>query len=113
VDPVDVTMNVLPLASWGKVQGRVQGTTCGGAVVPINAFIRLSLVSNPDLGANIRADAQGNYGWWLPAGRYDVIVAKDDWTPKVVRVKVERGFVLTTNFMLTPFEPCPASLGGV
>ena len=113
VSPIPVTMNVLPPPGWGKLQGLVQGTTCGGSVVPINAFIRIQQVANPDIGDNIRADNQGRYGWWLPAGRYDIIVAKDGWTPKVVRVKVERGIVLTTNFMLTPFEACPPSLGGV
>ena len=33
-------------------------------------------------------------------------MAKDNWVPEAVVVKVERGFVLTQNFMLEPFTPC-------
>ncbi len=106
VPNVDVTMHVLPPPSWGKIQGTVLGQGCTGPPVGIPAFIRINLVSNPEIGYSIRADNQGRYAWWLPAGRYQVIVAKDNWVPEVSTVKVERGFVVTLNFMLEPFTPC-------
>jgi hypothetical protein len=106
VPAVDVTMHVLPPASWGKIQGTVLGQGCTGAPVGVPAFIRINLVSNPEVGYSIRADNQGRYAWWLPAGRYQIIVAKDNWVPEVATVKVERGFVVTQNFTLEPFTPC-------
>ena len=106
VPAVDVTMHVTPPATWGKIQGTVLGQGCTGPPVGVPAFIRINLLSNPEIGYSIRADNQGRYAWWLPAGKYQVIVAKDNWVPEAVVVKVERGFVLTQNFMLEPFTPC-------
>ena len=107
---VDVTMNVLPPPTWGKIQGTVVGQPCTGEPEPIQAFVRISLANNPEIGASIRADAQGRYAWWLPAGNYQVIAAKDDWNPQAKMTNLDAGFVNTVNFTLTPFAGC--SSGG-
>ena len=69
-------MNVSPPNNWGKIQGTVTGVTCGGQTVGVPATIRLNLVGSTT-GTTLTADGQGRYAWWLPKGRYEVIVAKD------------------------------------
>jgi subtilisin family serine protease len=113
VPAVPVTMHVLPPANWGKLTGTVLGETCAGPLVPVQAFVQINLASNPDIGVSIRAGADGTYVWWLPKGRYQVIVAKDNWQPQVKTVRVDAGFVTTLDFTLKPFSPCPPRGGGV
>ncbi|HET6214758.1 MAG TPA: kelch repeat-containing protein, partial [Micromonosporaceae bacterium] len=109
IPPVDVTMNVLPPPDWGKIQGTVLGQPCTGGPVPIPAFVRINLLMNPELGTSLRADAQGRFAWWLPAGTYQVIVAKDNWSPQVRNTTLDAGFVNTVDFTLTPFSGCSTS----
>ena len=113
IAPIPVTMRVKPPDSWGKLTGTVMGQTCGGDTVPVPAFIRINEALNPERGVSITAGQDGKYGWWLPFGRYDVIVSKDGWASQSVLVRIDRGTVLTKNFLLQPFEPCPTMLGGV
>jgi subtilisin family serine protease len=107
VSPVPVTMHVLPPATWGKITGTVLGQLCTGQLVGVPAFIQINLASNPDIGASIRAGNDGKYAWWLPRGRYQVIVAKDGWIPQVRMVRIDAGFVSVEDFTLKPFTPCP------
>jgi subtilisin family serine protease len=113
VDSIDVTMHVLPPATWGKITGTVMGQTCSGALVPVRAQIQINLVSNPDIGYSLRTNADGTYGIWVPRGRYDVIVSKDGWVAQVKRHQVQAGFVGTLGFTLKPFGGCAARAGGV
>jgi subtilisin family serine protease/N-acetylneuraminic acid mutarotase len=113
VDSIDVTMHVLPPATWGKITGTVQGQTCSGALVPVPAQIQINLVSNPDIGYSLLAARDGTYAIWLPRGRYDVIVSKDGWVAQVKRHQVQAGFVNTLDFTLRPFGGCNTRAGGV
>lgn len=113
VPAVDVLVHVSAPTSWGKLQGRVTATTCGGSTVGVSAYVRINSVATPDLGYAVQADSDGAYAIWLPQGRYDVIVAKDGWTPQVQRGRVQGGFVLTMDHALRPFNPCGDRLGGV
>jgi hypothetical protein len=113
VDSVGVTMHVLPPANWGKITGKIQGQTCSGAMVPVRAQIQINLVSNPDIGYSLRAEADGTYAIWLPKGRYEVIVSRDGWVAQVKRHQVKAGFVDTLDFTLRPFGGCSGRAGGV
>jgi subtilisin family serine protease len=113
VPSVSVEMNVSPPGSWGKLQGTVIGRTCGGDEVPLRATVRVNLVGDAATGYTLTADGQGRYAWWLPRGRYDVIVAKDGWVPQVKRHQVQPGLVSTLDYVLEPATPCPARLGGI
>nr|WP_240742035.1 S8 family serine peptidase [Micromonospora zingiberis] len=110
VTPVSVEMNVSPPASWGKIQGTVIGTTCGGVRVGIPATVRVNLIS-AGTGTTLTADANGKYAWWLPRGRYEVIVAKDGWVPQVQRHQIEAGIVGTLDFALDPVSNCTRATG--
>ncbi|GAA4726844.1 S8 family serine peptidase [Phytohabitans rumicis] len=113
VPQVAVRTTVSPPANWGKVQGTVLGTTCGGNQVGVPVVIRVISVSNSAVGYTVLADTSGRYGYWVPQGQYDVVVAKDGWLPESQRVRVSAGFALTVDFALEPLEPCPPTLGGI
>lgn len=110
VPPVKVEMNVSPPRSWGKLQGTVTGVTCGGETVGVPATVRVNAAGS-GAGYTLTADASGQYAWWLPKGRYDVIVAKDGWIPEVERTKVKAGFVGTLDFSLEPLSNCTKATG--
>ncbi|NUT33600.1 MAG: S8 family serine peptidase [Hamadaea sp.] len=110
VAPVGVEMNVSPPASWGKIQGTVEGLSCSGAHVGVKATVRLNLVGSPGVGYTLHADAQGKFAWWLPRGTYQVIVAKDGWVPQATNVIIEAGIVRTADFLLESDPPCPSGV---
>ncbi|WP_239098493.1 S8 family serine peptidase [Micromonospora qiuiae] len=110
VTPVSVEMNVSPPANWGKIQGTVTGTTCGGVTVGIPATVRVNLLS-AGTGTTLTADGTGRYAWWLAKGRYEVIVAKDGWVPQVRRHQIGAGIVGTLDFALDPASTCTRATG--
>src|SRR5699024_4309000 len=112
VEPVKVTMHVLPPANWGKISGTVTGQGCAGAV-PLEAQIEIGLASNPDVAYPLRTRRNGTYEIWLPKGRYDVVVSRDGWRSQVKRHQVQAGFAEVLDFALKPFTACPARTGGV
>ncbi|MEU5913534.1 S8 family serine peptidase [Micromonospora sp. NPDC047527] len=110
VAAVPVTMHVSPPANWGRIQGTVTGVTCGGAIVGVPATVRVNLVGGTT-GHTLTANAQGRYVWWLPKGRYEVIVAKDGWVPQSRRTRIEAGIVNTLDFGLDPASSCTRATG--
>jgi subtilisin family serine protease len=112
VSAVDVTMHVLPPASWGKVSGTITGQGCAGTV-PLPAQLEITLASNPDVAYPLKAGADGTYAIWLPKGRYDIIVSRDGWRSQSKRHQVRAGFVDVLDFSLRPFVACPTRAGGV
>jgi subtilisin family serine protease len=112
VNSVDVTMHVLPPASWGKVSGTVTGAGCGGDV-PLPAQLEITLSNNPDVSYALKAGGDGTYAIWLPKGRYDIIASRDGWRAQSKRHQVKAGFVESLDFSLRPFVACPTRAGGV
>jgi N-acetylneuraminic acid mutarotase len=113
VSPVAVKMNVSPPTSWGKIQGTVLGQTCSGTTVGVKATVRVNLVSDPTTGYTLSTNTAGAYAYWLPKGKYEVIVAKDGWIPEVERLTISAGFVSTLDFTLDPVTPCATRVGGI
>ncbi len=100
VGPVEVTMNVTPPASWGKLVGTVSGRTCGGDESPL-------------AGATVQVDSwagswtfstgsDGGYAYWFRAASspLDMIVAKDGYVPRSRTVRVYRGEETRADFAL-------------
>jgi hypothetical protein len=113
VPSVGVEMNVLPPASWGKIQGTVTGRTCAGDPVSIRATVRLNSLNDPAVGYTLTAESQGRYAYWVPKGRYEMIVAKDGWIPQAQRVQISPGLVSTVDVTLAPVSPCHGRAGGI
>ncbi|MEH1169576.1 S8 family serine peptidase [Micromonospora sp. CPCC 205539] len=111
VSTVAVTMHVSPPASWGKVQGTVTGVSCGGLTVGVPATVRLNRAGTT-IGHTLTANAQGRYAWWLPRGRYEVLVASDGWVSETQRTRIEAGIVDTLDFGLEPATSCNR-VGGI
>ncbi|MEJ3743312.1 S8 family serine peptidase [Actinomycetes bacterium KLBMP 9797] len=97
---VSVTMNVSPPASWGKVQGSIVGLNCQDDLIGIPATVRLMSVNTPGVSYTVRADSSGHYSYWVPRGRYDVVVARDGWLPETRRVQIAAAFTHTVDFTL-------------
>lgn len=109
----DVTMTVTPPNSWGKIQGTATTEPCSGSPAGVKATIRIADLADPSVSYTVVADSAGAYAYWLPRGRYDVIVAKDGWLPETLRHKVEPGITATVNFGLAPLVPCGTRAGGI
>jgi subtilisin family serine protease len=100
VEPVGVTMNVSPPASWGKLVGTVTGTECDGTSGPLaEATVQLDWWSG-DL--TLFTDENGQYAYWLDSrgNPYSMIVAKDGYKPKSGTKRILRGDTVTSNFAL-------------
>ncbi|WP_213453760.1 S8 family serine peptidase [Rhizomonospora bruguierae] len=110
---IGVTMVVSPPPSWGKIQGTVTGVSCNGVIVPVPAAVRVNLASVPYGGYTLMADQNGRYAYWVPKGRYQVIVAKDGWIPEVQTLKIEAGITATLDFGLEPVRACAGRVGGI
>ncbi|WP_435870973.1 S8 family serine peptidase [Micromonospora musae] len=107
VPAVEVEAGVAAPADWGKLQGTVTGHSCDGSVSGVGATVRLDLVgSGGKTGYTVVADADGRYVYWLPAGKYQVTVAKDGWTPKVKRQTVSEGVTSTYDVVLDAASAC-------
>jgi subtilisin family serine protease len=113
VPGVQVSTKVQPPATWTKLRGTVTGQPCGAAPVGVRATVRLNSLSNPGTGVTLTADSQGRYAYWLPEGRYQMIVAKDGWIPVVKTIKLSAGFTSTRDVVLGPVSPCDSRAGGI
>ncbi|MEU0549494.1 S8 family serine peptidase [Micromonospora sp. NPDC005979] len=110
VPAVPARMTVSPPASWGRIQGTVTGVTCAGATVGVAATVRVNRVGRTT-GWTLTANPQGRYVWWLPKGRYEVIVAKDGWIPQTQRTRIRAGLVGTVDVVLAPVSSCTRATG--
>jgi N-acetylneuraminic acid mutarotase len=101
VTPVDVTMNVTPPKTWGKIAGTVTGVKCDGSTAPLaGATVQIDSWAQH---FTLRTDASGNYALWLDSRNnpLDVIVAKDGWQPKYKQWKIKAGQTTTANWSLS------------
>jgi N-acetylneuraminic acid mutarotase len=100
VAPVDVTMNVTPPASWGKLTGTVAAIDCGGDQRPLaDATVHLSTWV---MELTLYTGADGSYAHWLDWRHSPVtmIVAKDGYQPQVRQTEVAAGEVTVEDWVL-------------
>jgi hypothetical protein len=105
VTPVDVTMNVTPPKTWGKIMGTVTGAGCSGQVPLGGAIVQIDTWA---AHYTLLTDAQGGYALWLDKRNnpLQVIVAKDGWQPQTKKVKITAGATLVVDWNLLPIRPC-------
>ena len=100
VGPVEVTMNVTPPASWGKLVGTVSGRTCGGDESPLaGATVQVDSWAG---SWTFSTESDGGYAYWFRAASspLDMIVAKDGYVPRSRTVRVYRGEETRADFAL-------------
>jgi N-acetylneuraminic acid mutarotase len=100
--PVNVTLNVTPPKSWGKITGTVSGTACGGTTGPLKgATVQIDgTIANYTL----KTDAKGNYEYWIDNSDNPLtaIAALDGWQPQTDRTNIKAQHTVTANFTLKP-----------
>ena len=79
VPPVNITMNVTPPNSWGKIAGVVTGIACNGTTAPLQgAQVQ---ADGLDRSFSLLSDKDGKYAFWAPqaSNPFGIIVSKDGW----------------------------------
>ena len=54
-------------------------------------------------GYSLVTDEDGDYAYWIVAGRYQAIAAKDQHRPQVATLQVKRGRIVTKDWTLVRF----------
>ena len=100
--PVNVTMNVTPPKSWGKITGTVSGLACNGKTGPLAG----ATVQIDGTAANytLKTDSNGRYEYWIDKGDNPLtaIAALDNWQPQTTHEKISAGATISANFTLSP-----------
>jgi N-acetylneuraminic acid mutarotase len=101
IGPVNVTLNVTPPKTWGKITGTVSGKDCQGNVVPLlGAQVHLS---GKGLTKELSTAANGTYSWWfdVAASPVSLIVSKDGWVSQTkTKIQIKKLKTTTVNFTL-------------
>jgi hypothetical protein len=100
VSPVDVTMNVTPPTTWGKITGTVVGVNCDGTTTPLaGATVQIDTWA---AHYTLRTDANGTYALWLDNRNnpLTLIVAKDGWQPQTRQVRIKARQTTTADWKL-------------
>jgi hypothetical protein len=109
VAPVDVTMNVTPPSTWGKITGSVEAIDCDGDRTPLaDATVHLSTWV---MELTLLTDGDGTYAHWLDHRHspFTIIVAKDGYQPQVRQSEVVAGEVTVEDWALR--RVCAATIG--
>jgi N-acetylneuraminic acid mutarotase len=64
VNPENVTMNVTPPKSWGKIAGTLYGENCSQVTAPLRGVIYVN--GKKGFQFTLRTDLHGNYAFWGP-----------------------------------------------
>jgi hypothetical protein len=100
--PINVTMNVTPPSTWGKIAGTVMGRACHGSNAPIpGATVQINTWSG---SFTLHTDANGGYALWLDVRNnpLNLIVAKDGWQPQTGTANITALTTTVDNFKLKP-----------
>lgn len=100
VPAVDVTMNVTPPPTWGKLTGTVTGVSCDGQTSPLaDATVHLSTWV---MELTLFTGTDGGYAHWLDFRHspFFVIVAKDGYQPQFRQTSITAGETTTENWTL-------------
>jgi hypothetical protein len=100
--PVNVTMNVTPPKSWGKITGTVSGLACSHTTGPLQG----ATVQIDGAAANytLKTDSKGQYAYWINTADnpLTVIAALDGWQPQTSRENIKAQRTISANFTLSP-----------
>jgi N-acetylneuraminic acid mutarotase len=103
--PVDVTMQVTPPGTWGKVTGTVSDSTGApvtGATVAVCTMYDTGTGMCGPTTYTLKTDGHGAYQLWLNKGfnPLQIIAAEDGYTPLMKIARIQKGATTTVNFAL-------------
>jgi N-acetylneuraminic acid mutarotase len=101
INPIDVTMNVTPPKSWGKLQGTVSGTDCNNVTKGLTAVV-FADGTGSGFSWTARTDKSGNYAFWGPKDTYSLIATANGWIAQAKSAKIQQGKTTTVDFNLRP-----------
>jgi hypothetical protein len=99
INPINVTMNVTPPKSWGKLKGTVTGTDCNNVTKSLTAVV---FADGSSFSWTARTDKNGNYAFWGPKDTYTLIASANGWIPQTKTAKIQQNKTTTVNFNLRP-----------
>jgi hypothetical protein len=96
---IPVSLQIDPPKTWGKITGKVLGTTASGTAPLAGATVQIDSWASD---YTLKTAADGTYALWLDTRNnpLTVIVAKDGYQPTVATVKLAKGATVTSNFTL-------------
>jgi N-acetylneuraminic acid mutarotase len=99
LSPINVTMNVTPPKSWGKLAGTVKGTDCKGNTNPLQGA-QIQAVGKTTF--TLKTAKDGTYAFWFDAtgGPVTLIASKDGYQSQTQKVNIKAGGTTTVNFGL-------------
>lgn len=100
VEPVDVTMNVMPPRRWSKLAGTVTGVACDTTSSPLpGATVQ---VDSRTMDWTFSTDANGQYARWIDRRNnpLTVIASKDGYKPQSDEVRLLQGQTTIADFAL-------------
>jgi subtilisin family serine protease/N-acetylneuraminic acid mutarotase len=104
VPPVQVSLEVQPPTTWGKLLGTVTGKGCDGVTAPIAGAV--VQVDSWAMSWTFATDAQGKYAYWLDRRNnpLTLIVAKDGWKPQTRQTRINTSTPTVEDFTLSPIK---------
>jgi subtilisin family serine protease len=104
VPAVDLTFEVQPPTTWGKLLGTVTGKGCDGATAPITGAV--VQVDSWAMSWTFATDAQGKYAYWIDRRNnpLSLIVAKDGWKPQTRQTRINTSTPTVEDFTLSPIK---------
>ncbi|WP_256838456.1 cell wall-binding repeat-containing protein [Ornithinimicrobium faecis] len=106
-EPVEVTMNVTPPATWGKVLGTAYLEACDGTQTAGDGIgIDVAPVRDVGDGWVIYTDTEGNYARWINTqlGQLEMTATLPDYRPDSHLVDLIRGGSVTQDFSMLSVE---------
>jgi N-acetylneuraminic acid mutarotase len=100
--PVNVTMNVTPPKTWGKITGTVSGLACSHTTGPLTgAQVQ---VDGSAADYTLTTNSNGQFEYWIDKSDnpLTVIASQDSWQPQTAAEKIKAGATISANFTLSP-----------
>ncbi|MCW2935728.1 MAG: peptidase and in kexin sedolisin, partial [Actinomycetia bacterium] len=99
--PVNVTMNVTPPKTWGKITGTVTGLACSGTTGLLKgAAVQ---INGTTADYTLKTDSNGQFEYWIDKSDnpLTVIASQDGWQAQSTGDKIKAGATISANFTLS------------
>jgi N-acetylneuraminic acid mutarotase len=99
--PVNVTMNVTPPKTWGKITGTVSGLACSHTTGPLTGATVQIDGSAADY--TLTTNSNGQFEYWIDKSDNPLTVtaSQDGWQSQAAGAKIKAGATVSANFTLS------------